>query len=247
MTTRRASIAIAATVLFTLAQPLAPAAQRRPTIADFLSPAYPFDLVAARNADRIAWLAYDQGRRNVYTAAAPAFAPVRLSSFLDDDGIDISELSISDDGLTVTFVRGSAPNRAGWMANPTSDPDGAERSIWAARLTAGRPAAAWRVAEGANPELAPDGRAVLFVRGGQIFRATLASPHPVSAMDRGESPFIERVGHEWQSALVTRRPADRVREQPRRSRLHRRVRRRRADGALPGAGRRPRHEPHVVG
>ena len=48
-------------------------AQTKATIAQFLSPASPSDLVSAKNADRIAWIVYDRGMRNIYTAAAPDY------------------------------------------------------------------------------------------------------------------------------------------------------------------------------
>ena len=95
-----------------------------PRYQQFLSPASPLDIAAAKKVDRLAWTAFEEGRRNAYTAAGPAFVPVRLTSFLEDDGIDISAIQISDDGSTVTFVRGTAPNRDGWVANPSADPDG---------------------------------------------------------------------------------------------------------------------------
>ena len=50
------------------------AAQGKPTIEQFMSPASPLDLVAAKKADRVAWMAYDRGMRNVYTARAPDLA-----------------------------------------------------------------------------------------------------------------------------------------------------------------------------
>src|SRR5690348_7683584 len=85
-----------------------PAQSSRPTpapsIAQFLSFPYPSELVSAKKADRIAWLGYDRGQRNVYTAAAPDFRPVRLTKFLDDNGIVLTDLEISDDGSVVTFV-----------------------------------------------------------------------------------------------------------------------------------------------
>lgn len=166
-------------------------AQNKPTIAQFMSPASPLEIVAARKADRIAWIAYERGMRNVYSAAAPSFRPVRLTRFLEDDGIDLTSLRISDDGSVVVFVRGSAPNRLGWVANPTHDPDGATREIWAVR-TAGGPA--WRVVEGGAPELSPDGRYVLYVRDGQIYRAPVRPAASTTAVDRGERPFITAWG-----------------------------------------------------
>ena len=63
--------------------------------------------------------------RNVYTAAAPAFAPVRLTNVTKDDGVELSDISVSDDGAGVVFVRGTPPNREGWVANPTASPAGA--------------------------------------------------------------------------------------------------------------------------
>jgi dipeptidyl-peptidase-4 len=114
-----------------------------PTIAQFLSPASPIEVVAARKVDRVAWIAYEQGRRNVYTTAAPAFAPVRLTKYFKDDGIDLTEVRISADGSTVVFVRGSAANRVGWHANPSGDPSGAEAAIWATRTAT--PGISWRV------------------------------------------------------------------------------------------------------
>src|SRR3954465_2191035 len=105
---------------------LAPVAAQTSSIAPYISPAFPEDLVAAKKANRIAWIAYDHGQRNVYSAAAPDYKPARLTSFLEDDGIVLSDLNISDDGSVVTFLRGGAPNLRGWYATPTSNPDGSE-------------------------------------------------------------------------------------------------------------------------
>ena len=97
-----------------------------PTIEQFLTPGTPTEVVAAKKAERIAWTAYEHGLRNVYTAAGPAFAPVRLTNVTKDDGIELSDISISDDGAMVVFVRGTQPNRDGWVANPTAIPAGAD-------------------------------------------------------------------------------------------------------------------------
>ena len=107
--------------------------QSHPTIDQFLSAGFPSELVSAKRTDRVAWLGWERGLRNVYSAATPDFSAVRLTKFLNDDGITLSNLTISDDGSTVAFIRGGAPNRNGWMANPAADPDGIERAIWAAK------------------------------------------------------------------------------------------------------------------
>src|SRR5450759_3782037 len=163
-----------------------------PTIAQFLGPASPIEVTAATKVDRVAWIAYEQGKRNVYTAAAPAFTPVRLTKYVNDDGIDLTEVRISADGSTVVFMRGSAANRAGWHANPSGNPNGAEEAIWAARNA--RPGISWRVVEGNNPQLSQDGRWVLVARDGQIYRAAVTPAKPATAMNRGEKPFISEWG-----------------------------------------------------
>jgi len=168
-------------------------AHGKPTIAQYLSPASPLEMTAARKADRIAWMTYDRGMRNVYTAVAPSFRPVRLTRFLDDDGRDLTDVKLSDDGSIAVFVRGSAPNRQGWIANPSHDPSGAEREIWAARTSGGTP---WRVAEGGAPELSPDGRYVLYVKDNQIYRGRVVASAAPDSMDRGQKPFIKAWGRQ---------------------------------------------------
>jgi dipeptidyl-peptidase 4 len=159
-----------------------------PTMAQFMSAGYPLELVAARKADRIAWIANDKGLRNVFTAAAPAFRAVRVTSFMKDDGVDTTQLSISDDGTMVSFTRGHGMNREGWVANPEADPNGIERAIWAARTTAGAGSNAWRLAEGQNGVLSPDGRYVAYAKDGQIYRVPTAKAGDIS--NKELKPFI---------------------------------------------------------
>ncbi|HWK09751.1 MAG TPA: prolyl oligopeptidase family serine peptidase [Vicinamibacterales bacterium] len=186
---RSASVAL---VLLSLAAAApragAPAASRhQPTFEQFTSPPYPVELVAAKKADRIAWIANDKGRRNVYTAAGPRFHPVRITSFMDDDGIDTTQIAISDDGAVVTFTRGHTPNREGWIADPDALPQGVERAIWAVHTADG---SAWRLAEGSSGALSPDGRWVAFAKEGQIYRVPVAPGPRANDIDKGLKPFV---------------------------------------------------------
>src|SRR5579863_6120194 len=175
-----------------LAQSLLSAPPEVPLYQRFLSPASPQEVVSARKVDRVAWVDYAEGKRNAYTAAAPLFTPVRLTNFLKDDGIMMSAIKISDDGSTVIFLRGEQLNRDGWAPNPSADPNGPEHAIWAARTSG--VGGAWRVVDATNPELAPDGSSILFVKAGQIYRAKLTPVKPASEVDRGEKAFITEWG-----------------------------------------------------
>jgi dipeptidyl aminopeptidase/acylaminoacyl peptidase len=181
------SIAVSACVIVTRGLLLA---AQTSSIAPYIAPAFPEDLVSAKRAERVAWIAYDHGQRNVYTAAAPDFKPVRVTSFLDDDGIVLSDLSISDDGSTVSFLRGGAPNTRGWYAVPTSDPNGSEAAVWAAKTTGG---GAWRLGRGASPALSPDGRWVVFAARDSALYAYRVTRSPADSIERGLKPLV-RVG-----------------------------------------------------
>lgn len=178
-------------ILTMMAASLSAAPPAVPTYKEFLSPASPQEVVAARKVDRIAWVDYAEGKRNAYTAVAPQFTPVRLTNFMKDDGIMMSAIRISDDGSTVVFLRGEAPNRSGWSPNPTADPNGPEHAIWAARTSGG---GAFRVVDAANPELAPDGSSILFIKDGQIYRAKVTPAKPATEIERGEKAFITEWG-----------------------------------------------------
>ncbi len=187
---RLASAVIAAAISLTFAS-LAPA-QNPPTMAQFLSPGYPSSLVSARKADRLAFVVLDAGKRNVYTAVGPDFRPVRLTAFLEDNGVDTAEPSISDDGSVVVFVRGHMLNRQGWGANPTSDPNGPERAVWAVR-TAGGPA--WKLGEVTTPALSPDGRFVVYSKDGLIYAYAITRGTLPPAVEKGEKPLIKAAGN----------------------------------------------------
>ena len=163
-------------------------AQQEFTLEQVFSAPYPDHLVSARNADRIAWTEYDEGPRNVWTAVAPDYQPVQLTRFTLDDGWEMPEMQISDDGSVVVFVRGGYANREGIHPNPLSEPEGREQTIWAINTRGGEP---WRVARGSGPVLSPSGQWVAFVRDGQIYEVPV---HPQwggdsrGSQDEGNAP-----------------------------------------------------------
>jgi dipeptidyl aminopeptidase/acylaminoacyl peptidase len=168
----------------------------KPKIGQYIGTSEPLEVVSAEKTDRIAWVAYDRGMRNVFTAAAPDFKAVRLTNFMEDNGVDLTAVSLSADGSTAVFVRGGAANRQGWIADPGHDPDGGDRAIWAVRTAGGTPAI--RVAEGQAPTVSPDGKWVLYTKDNQIYRARTSKAAPPTRMDTGGIPFIKLWGSNGQ-------------------------------------------------
>jgi dipeptidyl-peptidase-4 len=185
--TLMAGVAVTLAVLFAAASA---SAQKPFTIEQVLSYAFPSELVSAKTADRIAWLEAERGLRNVHTAVAPAFKPVRLTNFMQDDGQDLTSLRISDDGSVVVFVRGQGPNRDGWIANPWNHPGGGRQEIWAVHTRKGKP---FKLADASGPVLSPDGKWVLFVRDGQIYEVPINAAGKGAAVQSNE-PLIKAWG-----------------------------------------------------
>jgi dipeptidyl aminopeptidase/acylaminoacyl peptidase len=84
---------------------------------DFLSYSFPSHLKAADHMGKIAWVVNEKGIRNVYTAQAPKYQPVKETQYSLDDGMEISQLLFY--GTDLIYVRGSAPNREGAFPNPS--------------------------------------------------------------------------------------------------------------------------------
>ena len=95
------------------------------TLEDVRSYPFPSGLTAAAQGARIAWVFDEQGKRNVYVAEGPAFSPRKLTAYNQDDGQEITSLSVSADGKWVVYVRGGE-HGAIWdeteTVNPSSDP-----------------------------------------------------------------------------------------------------------------------------
>ncbi|MFN2326290.1 MAG: prolyl oligopeptidase family serine peptidase [Gemmatimonadales bacterium] len=155
------------------AQPAAPL-----TFAQVKAYPFPNELAAAATGARIVWAMNEQGQRNLYGAEGPAFTPRRLTSYLRDDGQELSAVSLSSDGRWVVYIRGGDFG-SNWErdvpVNPTFDPVPPRVQIWSLPFAGGEPRV---LGEGINPVISPRGDRVAFVRGGQLWLAPIDGSHP---------------------------------------------------------------------
>ena len=137
-----ASVAVGATA------PTA-SAQRADTLslARMLSYPFPTSLTASPVGSRIAWVFNLEGRRNIWTADAPDYAATQLTRYADDDGEELTFLSVSADGGTVIYVRGG-DHDGNWSGdgppNPASSVEQPKVQIWAVSTRRRRTEAARR-------------------------------------------------------------------------------------------------------
>ena len=152
------------------------------SLEDILKYPFPADLVAAQTVNRIAWTVNERGKRNVYVAEGPAYAARKLTSYEQDDGQEISSLSLSADGKRIVYVRGGE-HGSNWdddvTLNPLSMPFPEKVSIWSAPFAGGAPLL---LAEGENPVLSPDGLRVVFAKNKQLWSAPVDSSGAAKAL-----------------------------------------------------------------
>jgi dipeptidyl aminopeptidase/acylaminoacyl peptidase len=159
-------------------------AQDRFTLEQVLSAPFPADLVASKTGNRIAWTLDEQGKRNVWVAEGPDFKARRLTSYLEDDGQELSSLSFSADGNTLVYTRGGGKNASGQFPNPTSNPAGVEQAVWSVAFSGGEPK---KIDVGHSATISANGL-VAYSREGQLFLAPLdGSAKPLQIVMRGQN------------------------------------------------------------
>jgi dipeptidyl aminopeptidase/acylaminoacyl peptidase len=141
------------------------------TLEQVMSAPFPSELTAAPGGGKVAWILNERVARNVWIASAPEFKGTRLTSYTEDDGIEIGQLRWLPDGSAVVFVRGGDLEFLGRAdPNPTANAAGTEQAI----LIAAPGSAPRKIADGHSPIVSPKGDRVVFTRGGQLWVAPTA-------------------------------------------------------------------------
>ncbi|HJT74118.1 MAG TPA: prolyl oligopeptidase family serine peptidase, partial [Chitinophaga sp.] len=147
------------------------------TMEAITSAPFPSELTAAASGSRIAWAFNEQGIRNVYVAEGPAFTPRKLSAYTQDDGQEISSLSISADGKWVIYARGGdhSGRDGSNPINPANAPIPPKTEVWAIPFDGG---IAKVLSEGDYPAISPRSDSVVFIKNGQVWIAAVNGAAP---------------------------------------------------------------------
>lgn len=137
------------------------------TLEQVMSHPFATSVQVGSTTDAIVWVENQQGVRNIFLTPGPGQPARQLTSYTKDDGQELGSLTFFRNDEWLLFVRGSAPNGRGEIANPSSDPAGAEQVIW---LVSAQGGDLIRVASGHSPVPHPTDSTVLFSRGRGIFR-----------------------------------------------------------------------------
>jgi dipeptidyl aminopeptidase/acylaminoacyl peptidase len=158
------------------------------TLEQYFSAPFASALTAAPVPGKVAWILDERGARNIWIAEAPGWKGRRLTSFKDDDGMDLGQLTWSADGNTLIFVRGGdLEHLNSALPNPLNLPRTPEQAIWAIPASGDAPR---KLAEGHSPAVSKSGR-VAFLRGGQIWMTTLEGEKAVSTVQARGSGSLE--------------------------------------------------------
>jgi dipeptidyl aminopeptidase/acylaminoacyl peptidase len=163
-------------------------AEEKFTLEQVMSAPFVSELTAAPAGARVAWIADEQGRRNIWAAQLGSHASAQqITHYTEDDGQEISGLAWSADGEWLAYTRGGD---AEWPERPAPNPalltSGVKQEMWLVSANGGVPR---DIGEGHAAAISPVGDVIAYLLRGQIWTASLkdASAKPQQLFQgRGE-------------------------------------------------------------
>src|SRR5215469_6113427 len=130
------------------------------TIEQVMQAPFPTSLVVASRDKAVAWVFDTRGSRNVWVAdGAHGMKARAVTSFTEDDGFNIGELTWSPDAKLIAFTRAQTLEEESG-ANVTSAPQGpTPREVWMVSAAGGD---ARKLGTGHSPAFSPDGTRLAF-------------------------------------------------------------------------------------
>ena len=147
---------------------------------------FPNELTAASSGSRIAWAFNQAGQRNIWVAEGPEFRARKLTAYNNDDGQELTSVTLSSDGRYVVYVRGG-DHGSNWdrsvPVNADSGPVLRRVQVWTIPFDGGEPKA---LGEGDLPTISSRSDRVAYESQGGIWSA------PVDGSAAGKRLFTAR-------------------------------------------------------
>lgn len=145
------------------------AQEKQFTLEQVMSAPFPSDLVAAPSGGKVAWVLNTKGARNIWIAEPPSYKGRQLTSYNDDDGMEIGELTWTPDGQSIVFTRGGDLEGFGENPNPRSRAEEPKQGIWIVTAD-GKPR---HLAEGHSATILPRGDRAAFINKRDVWSVKL--------------------------------------------------------------------------
>ena len=158
------------------------------TLAQILSYSFPSAPVRDVRGDAIAYSLDARGIRTLWFARAPEFAPRSIFTSPGDDGQELSDLAISNDGAQVVYVRGG-DHDGNWplplQPGPASMPQQPQMEVYSVATAGGAPKL---LGAGDAPAISPDGSRVAYTQDGAVMVAPIDGSAAAKRLffDRGQ-------------------------------------------------------------
>jgi dipeptidyl aminopeptidase/acylaminoacyl peptidase len=136
------------------------AQEKQFTLEQVMSAPFPSDLSAAPAGGRVAWVLNAKGVRNIWIAEPPDYKGRPITTYNEDDGMEIGELVWTPDGQSLVYTRGGDLEGFGENPNPRSRPEEPKQQIWIVTLD-GKPRL---LAEGHSAVISPKGDRAAFIK-----------------------------------------------------------------------------------
>jgi dipeptidyl aminopeptidase/acylaminoacyl peptidase len=131
---------------------------------------YPFisELKASMDGSEIALSVNEKGKRNIYVGRAPDFTLHRLTRYEEDDGREITSVTISPDGKWVVYVRGGDHGAFDETIprNPSSSTQKPAIDLYSIPFSGGE---STLLGQGDEPLIDPGSKRVLFIKNNQAW------------------------------------------------------------------------------
>lgn len=154
-------------LLLLLLSPSLGHSQSSQDITEYLS--YPSPSSLLSQDDLLVWVFNEEGKRNIYKATSPDYKAEQLTDYTQDDGQEITNVSISKDGKWIVYVRGGE-HGSNWSSTVSINPESKIKSpsvqVWSISIYGGKPTL---LGQGSYPRISPTGNEVLFMRAGNPY------------------------------------------------------------------------------